>query len=106
MGHTAQPRSNLVDDGRRIPIFGAQIQEASCPNTDLAHAQLVDQTQPASPKAEAESPISRIAPPIPDAVAGSQGVIFIRYIAPKAEPKTGPESESKTDLVTVHKLIP
>ena len=32
-----------------------------------------------------------------DAADSSTGAIFIRYIAPKAEPKTEPESESKTD---------
>ena len=95
--------SNLVDGRRRIPILGAQSQEASLTNTDWMRTQLVDQTPPASPKAKEESPVRRSAPVMMAAVDGSPGAICIRYIAPKAEPKTDPESESKTDPATVHK---
>ena len=103
---TAQPRSILVDEGRRIPIFGAQSQGPSFLNTDRIRTKLVAQTQPATPKGGEESPIGRGATSVLDAVSGSPGALFIRYNAPKAPPKTEPETESKTDPITERKTDP
>ena len=47
--------------------------------------------------------IGRSVPATMDAAGESPGAISIRYIAHKAEHKTEPGSESKTDTVTVHK---